>query len=91
MIRNLNFPTWRGHVGSQPPDRGLPASFSGGVSRRIRQIHRGTTNHRHHHGTPTGAIQPSIGSGHSFSGMASYYGNEAGSRTASGQRFNQTP
>ena len=25
----------------------------------------------------------------SFSGMASYYGNESGSRTASGQRFNQ--
>lgn len=31
----------------------------------------------------------SIGSGHSFSGMASYYGNESGSRTASGARFNQ--
>ena len=30
------------------------------------------------------------GSGHSFSGMASYYGNESGSRTASGQRFNQS-
>jgi peptidoglycan lytic transglycosylase len=28
-------------------------------------------------------------SGRSFSGMASYYGNESGSRTASGQRFNQ--
>jgi rare lipoprotein A len=27
--------------------------------------------------------------GRSFAGMASYYGNEAGSRTASGQRFNQ--
>lgn len=25
----------------------------------------------------------------SFSGLASYYGNESGSRTASGQRFNQ--
>lgn len=31
----------------------------------------------------------SIGSSRSFSGKASYYGNEAGSRTASGQRFNQ--
>lgn len=31
----------------------------------------------------------SIGSGRSFSGMASYYGNESGSKTASGQRFNQ--
>ena len=28
-------------------------------------------------------------SGRSFSGMASFYGNESGSRTASGQRFNQ--
>jgi rare lipoprotein A len=27
--------------------------------------------------------------GRSFAGMASYYGNESGSRTASGQRFNQ--
>jgi rare lipoprotein A len=30
------------------------------------------------------------GSGHSFAGRASYYGNESGSRTASGQRFNQS-
>jgi len=29
------------------------------------------------------------GVGRTFSGMASFYGNEAGSRTASGQRFNQ--
>jgi rare lipoprotein A len=28
-------------------------------------------------------------SGRSFSGLASYYGNESGRRTASGQRFNQ--
>jgi rare lipoprotein A len=35
------------------------------------------------------AITPSSGSGRSFSGMASYYGNESGSKTASGQRFNQ--
>ncbi len=35
------------------------------------------------------SIAPSSGSGRSFSGMASYYGNESGSRTASGQRFNQ--
>jgi rare lipoprotein A len=33
------------------------------------------------------SIAPS--SGRSFSGVASYYGNESGSRTASGQRFNQ--
>jgi rare lipoprotein A len=35
------------------------------------------------------AAIPSSGSGRSFSGMASYYGNESGSRTASGQRFDQ--
>jgi rare lipoprotein A len=29
------------------------------------------------------------GSGHSFSGVASMYGNESGSQTASGQRFNE--
>ena len=28
--------------------------------------------------------------GRSFAGMASFYGNESGSRTASGQRFNQS-
>lgn len=35
------------------------------------------------------SIAPSSGSGHSFSGIASFYGNESGSKTASGQRFNQ--
>jgi rare lipoprotein A len=34
-------------------------------------------------------VTPSFGSTRSFSGMASYYGNESGSRTASGQHFNQ--
>jgi rare lipoprotein A len=31
----------------------------------------------------------SAGTGHSFSGVASFYGNESGSQTASGQRFNE--
>ena len=31
----------------------------------------------------------SASTGHSFSGVASFYGNELGSQTASGQRFNQ--
>src|ERR1700722_4304167 len=35
------------------------------------------------------AIDQSSGSGRSFSGIASFYGNESGSKTASGQRFNQ--
>jgi len=62
-------------------------------------------SHRHHHhhfhhvaqspnGSPAwrdanAAIAPTSGSGRTFSGMASYYGNESGSKTASGQRFNQ--
>ncbi len=48
-------------------------------------------SHRHHHAsrnwTDANASVGS-GSGRSFSGMASYYGNESGSRTASGQRMN---
>jgi rare lipoprotein A len=55
-------------------------------------------HHRHHHTrseanpdwrNANATMTPSSGSGHSFSGMASYYGNESGSRTASGARFNQ--
>jgi rare lipoprotein A len=53
-------------------------------------------HHSHHATTSTGGdwrnANASMGNssgGHSFSGMASYYGNESGSRTASGARFNQ--
>lgn len=59
-------------------------------------------HHRHHHShlasksasdkswrDSNAAVAPSTGSGRSFSGVASFYGNEAGSKTASGQRFNQ--
>jgi rare lipoprotein A len=62
-------------------------------------------HHRHHHShhasnssgnssngswrNANGAIAPLSGSGRSFSGIASFYGNESGSKTASGQRFNQ--
>jgi rare lipoprotein A len=35
------------------------------------------------------AMTPSVGTGNSFAGVASFYGNESGSQTASGQRFNQ--
>src|SRR3984957_4962568 len=35
------------------------------------------------------SVTPSSGTGRTFSGMASFYGNESGSKTASGQRFNQ--
>ncbi|MGY4474983.1 septal ring lytic transglycosylase RlpA family protein [Bradyrhizobium sp. USDA 3364] len=58
--------------------------------------HHHHRHHHHHHARAEGSswrdanasIQPS-GGGHSFAGMASFYGNESGSRTASGQRFNQ--
>ena len=57
-------------------------------------------HHRHHHHHASHAhkatsnwmdANASIGSsgGRSFSGKASFYGNESGSKTASGQRFNQ--
>jgi rare lipoprotein A len=58
-------------------------------------------HHRHHHHAHHAAkaaggdwrdANASMGStsgGHSFSGMASFYGNESGSKTASGARFNQ--
>jgi rare lipoprotein A len=57
-------------------------------------------HHRHHHShhaakskasllDANASVTPSSGSGRSFSGMASFYGNESGSKTASGQRFNQ--
>ncbi|RZN08420.1 septal ring lytic transglycosylase RlpA family lipoprotein [Bradyrhizobium genosp. SA-3] len=61
--------------------------------------HRHHHHHRHHVQNDTNAssdwrnanaaMTPSSGTGRGFSGMASYYGNESGSRTASGQRFNQ--
>jgi rare lipoprotein A len=53
-------------------------------------------HHSHHAAKSTGGdwrdANASMGGssgGHSFSGMASFYGNESGSRTASGARFNQ--
>jgi rare lipoprotein A len=67
------------------------------ASARSRHQHR-----HHHHGDlarnsnsssawrdANAAFAPSSGFGRSFSGVASYYGNESGSRTASGQHFNQ--
>jgi rare lipoprotein A len=58
--------------------------------------HRHKHHHHHHAAKATSpslfdanaSIAPTTG-GRSFAGVASYYGNESGSRTASGQRFNQ--
>ena len=57
--------------------------------------HRHHHHHSHHAAKAEGSDWRNANasvvstSGHSFSGMASFYGNESGSKTASGQRFNQ--
>ena len=77
--------------------------FGGGIIEASAKSHR--HHHRHHHDAssaandaPDGSLSNSswrdanaaiAGTGRSFSGVASYYGNESGSQTASGQRFNQ--
>lgn len=61
------------------------------ASAKARHHHRHHAHHHHsaaHSWRSANAAVESSG-GRSFSGMASYYGNESGSRTASGQRFNQ--
>jgi len=62
--------------------------------------HHHRHHHHHHHVAKASAGSsanswraanaaiPSSG-GHSFAGVASFYGNESGSKTASGQRFNE--
>jgi rare lipoprotein A len=72
------------------------------ASARSRNHHRHHHHHHHqgHHAADHGtagsswlnanaSFGRSAGSSRSFSGVASYYGSESGSRTASGQRFNQ--
>jgi rare lipoprotein A len=57
-----------------------------------REHHRGHHHaHRGHsdsHDAQATASRDGAGSSRTFSGIASYYGNESGSRTASGQRMN---
>ena len=67
--------------------------LGGGIteaSAKSRHHHR-HHHHAHHAGNSSWRdANASVGGGHSFSGMASYYGNESGSKTASGARFNQS-
>jgi len=69
--------------------------LGGGIteaSAKSRHHHRHHHHHAHHAGNSSwrdANASVGSGSGHSFSGMASYYGNESGSKTASGARFNQ--
>ena len=76
------------------------AAFTGGTaseaSARPYRYHHHHHHFAHHAARTEGSWReasalaaPSEGSGRSFSGMASFYGNESGSKTASGQRFNQ--
>ena len=65
------------------------------ASAKSRHHHR-HHHHSHHAAKATGgdwrdanASMGSTSGGHSFSGVASFYGNESGTKTASGQRFNQ--
>jgi len=67
----------------------------GGVTEASAKSRHHRHHHSHHAGNAAGGdwrnANASMGSTseHSFSGMASFYGNESGSKTASGQRFNQ--
>src|SRR4051795_8453684 len=62
--------------------------LGGGITEASAKSHR--HHHRHHAAASSWRdANASIGGGHSFSGVASFYGNESGSKTASGQRFNQ--
>ncbi len=77
------------------------AALTGGTvseaSARPSRHHHYHHHHYDHHAARTefapwrdanASIAPSFG-GRTFSGMASFYGNESGRKTASGQRFNQ--
>jgi rare lipoprotein A len=71
--------------------------LGGGIteaSAKSRHHHRHHHHHAHHAGHSSSNsswrdANASVGGGRSFSGMASFYGNESGSKTASGARFNQ--
>jgi rare lipoprotein A len=77
--------------------------FGGGITEASAKTHRHHHHHHHyghrhiHHASAGGSwrdahasMGSSWGFGRIFSGMASYYGNESGRKTASGQRFNQS-
>jgi peptidoglycan lytic transglycosylase len=77
------------------------AAFTGGTaSEASARSYRHHHYHHHHFAHAARAevapwrdanasMTPSFGIGRIFSGMASFYGNESGRKTASGQRFNQ--
>jgi len=67
--------------------------LGGGLSEASAKSRHHHHHHKHKHHAQNSWLNAnaSIGptGGRSFSGVASYYGNEAGNKTASGQRFNK--
>jgi rare lipoprotein A len=73
--------------------------LAGGITEASAKSRHHHHRHHHHHAAKAKAAPASSwrdanaaipsGGGRSFAGMASFYGNESGSKTASGQRFNQ--
>jgi rare lipoprotein A len=65
--------------------------IGGSITEASARTHQHHLGHRHSHPgrDANAAVTASSGSERGFSGMASFYGNESGSKTASGQRFNQ--
>jgi rare lipoprotein A len=76
----------------------MGGSVSEASARTHHHHHYSHHRHFHHHASNASGAESSwrdanasiaSSGGRSFSGMASFYGNESGSKTASGQRFNQ--
>ena len=76
------------------------ALMGGSVSEASARTHHHYSHHRHFHHHASAAPQGdsswrdanasiATSGARTFAGMASFYGNESGSKTASGQRFNQ--
>jgi rare lipoprotein A len=59
------------------------------ASAKSRHHHHRHAHHASHSSWRDANAAVATSGGGSFSGMASFYGNESGSKTASGQRFNQ--
>jgi rare lipoprotein A len=66
---------------------GATATEASARSRHYQHHHAHVVSHHSTESSEKGS--DTAGTGHSFSGVASFYGNESGSKTASGQRFNE--
>src|SRR5689334_1967020 len=95
---NLNTPTAGARTRSRTALAVLAATFAIGGTATEATAKSRHHHHRHHQEVQAAApaqtpwLDANAAFGRvlqTFSGVASYYGNESGSRTASGQRFNQ--